>query len=278
MKTNRKQSKWMTGCTLGLLATSSLTLPAHADGDQEALGTLIGGIIGAATGNAIGDGDPIAIILGAGAGAAIGNSVGSALDEKDKLEAENAYLRSMNGGVNQTYEWQGRSNGGHRGRFQTQSEFRNNEGYNCRTYVSESWINGQYIRREGTSCLYPDGTWREWVRETSRPTPPPPRTYQTFSCVLYDDFGNPHPGYSEFLERARRQAYQHCIDRRNPMFCQNAPSCTSETRYESPRYEPPRYEPPRYEPPRPQPPYYGGPYGGPRYGGPRPGYGYGGHR
>jgi surface antigen len=230
------KSKWKNWCAFSLLATTAVTSVAHAD--QQTWGTILGGVIGAVAGNSVGGGNGriAATILGAGIGAALGNGIGESLDEKDKLEAENAYLRSLNGGINEPYDWQGTHDPDNRGRFQTHTEFRNEYGYNCRTYVSETWIHGQYDRHEGTSCYYPDGSWREWTRETSS-SPRPRYERRRYTCVLRDDFGATYVGRAATRVQAEDAAAHQCSQYRNPRFCLDEPRCDLEvTRGDSSDY------------------------------------------
>jgi surface antigen len=247
MKSKLKQSKWITWCALSLLATSAVISTARAD--QQTWGTILGGVVGGIAGSAIGGGNgkTIATIIGAAGGAVAGNSIGASLDEKDQAEAENAYLRSMNSAPNQPVEWAGDRDHGNHGRFQTESEFRNDDGLNCRTYVSESWINGQYSRREGTSCLFADGSWREWDRTTTSAPAPRPVEVRRFRCIVRDDFGATYMGYGPSRGEAEDAAVNQCSQYRNPRFCQSDLHCDAaeEIRYEDRGYDH-RYPEPRY--------------------------------
>lgn len=163
-----KNRKAKTFLAIGVL--SALTSQALAD-NKDILGTVIGAAIGGALGSNVGKGNgkTVATIAGAVIGGVIGHEIGEALDERDRLAAENAYLRSLEGPINQPTRWDGHESGsssGNSGTFQSTREFRSSEGYHCRSYVSETYVNGRYHRKEGSACRYPDGSWRSYESET----------------------------------------------------------------------------------------------------------------
>lgn len=155
---------------LGILIASTLmqsATPALAGNDKEAIGTLVGGLLGAAAGSQVNGKDrTAAIIIGAIAGAAIGNVVGRELDEDDRYELGRAQRDCFRGDVGRRYDWDGRNRG--RGRGQARGSFTSiREGYNartgeyCREYVSEIYANGRQERTTGVACSRPDGSWYE---------------------------------------------------------------------------------------------------------------------
>lgn len=148
-------------CALGLITAFARSDAARAD-DKEVLGTILGGVAGGLAGSGLGDGDAVATVLGAGIGAIIGNQIGEALDEKDALEAENAYLRSMEERENAVVEWRSSRERDRYGSFRPGRFYRDQRGYRCRAYVNETWIHGRLYRREGVACQGRDGRWSEW--------------------------------------------------------------------------------------------------------------------
>lgn len=85
----------LAGCAALLLLTGGCA----GTGQQQQIGTVIGGVLGAAGGNVAGksifgrrNGRTMGTIIGGGAGALLGGSIGRLLDERDQARAEAATL------------------------------------------------------------------------------------------------------------------------------------------------------------------------------------------
>lgn len=143
----------------GLLLTSFFARTSLANEAQN--GTIIGGLGGGLLGAIFGKGKVIPTLVGATLGAVVGHEIGREVDTEDQRRANEAYSRTLNGSINEEFEWHSHRNSDDRGRFVPVEEYQNSYGFVCRTYFQEYWINGQYFRKEGRVCQETTGRWIE---------------------------------------------------------------------------------------------------------------------
>jgi surface antigen len=172
-----------------LVFTSILQTASIAHANKADIGTIIGGVIGGVAGSGIGkgNGNKAAIIIGAIAGSLIGNQMGREMDNSDRRAFEEAQRRSLEGGMNQNCEWDGRNYGsrtGARGRFtSTREGYNARTGEYCREYESSIYVRDRVETNRGIACQNRDGSWYEtrqtevqWGRrdDYGRPSRPAP--------------------------------------------------------------------------------------------------------
>ncbi|MEI9888274.1 MAG: hypothetical protein WDN08_17605 [Rhizomicrobium sp.] len=146
---------------IGLLAGAAVlafglgTSGAYADdcGGNQAAGTILGVIAGAAIGSAASHGNGGAVAAGAIFGGLAGNAIARDIDCEDRDRASRAYHDSFYGEVGERYEWEGRD----RGYIETTREYRRH-GRLCRDFTQVVYRHGQEYTRDGTACLR-DGEW-----------------------------------------------------------------------------------------------------------------------
>jgi surface antigen len=141
-----------------LVAVLALTLTGCAtQGPREesgmVIGGLLGGVLGAQTGNR--HHRPIAIIAGTLIGASIGGSIGSYMDDTDRLKAGQT-LETVRTGVSTA--WRNPDTG-------AEYQFTPTRTYGaaqgpCREYVVDANIGGKREQVYGTACRQPDGSWQ----------------------------------------------------------------------------------------------------------------------
>ncbi|MBO9667108.1 MAG: beta-sandwich domain-containing protein [Bdellovibrio sp.] len=175
-----------------LVFTSILQTASVAHADKSDIGTIIGGVIGGVVGSGVGkgNGNKAAIIIGAVAGSLIGNRLGREMDNSDRRALEEAQRRSLEGGMNQNCDWDGRNYGsrtGARGRFtSTREGYNARTGEYCREYESSIYLQDRVETNRGIACQSRDGSWYEsrqsevqwgrrddYGRPPSRPAPGP---------------------------------------------------------------------------------------------------------
>ena len=98
----------MRNCVRVLLVGTVLVTAGCDNGNDQQLGTVIGGAIGAGAGYFVGpkNGKAIATALGAGAGALIGGAIGRQLDEADRERAQEATMEALNQPIPAAYYYQ----------------------------------------------------------------------------------------------------------------------------------------------------------------------------
>lgn len=147
-----------------LSAISVLSACAESQTNQkQTIGTIIGAGIGAIVGSNVGKGKGrlTAVALGTLGGALAGSQLGKALDDIDKLkanEAQQSALEQNKDGESST--WQN-PNTGNSGRVTPTRTARNKStGEDCREYEHEILISGKKELVTGTACRKSDGSWR----------------------------------------------------------------------------------------------------------------------
>ncbi len=129
-------------------------------GNSELWGTLIGAGLGVALGSTANHHDRAALMtMGGIMGAAAGNAVGRKLDEADRIKMTNARNRALES--NRSYDTAGWYNPdtGTQGWVRPQPAYRDNSGQQCRKFDQTIVIDGKQERVSGTACRQPDGTW-----------------------------------------------------------------------------------------------------------------------
>ena len=145
-----------------LLLTTALTvtlaLPGCATpGPREDSGMVIGGLLGGVLGAQTGDRHlrPVAIIAGTLIGASIGGSIGSYMDETDRLRTGQT-LETVRTGVSSTWR---NPDSGVQYQVTPTNTYETAQGP-CREYTMEALIGGRVEQVYGTACRQADGSWR----------------------------------------------------------------------------------------------------------------------
>ena len=146
--------------TVGLLGACG------PQGENEAVGTIAGAVIGGFAGSAVGDGTgrDVAIASGAVLGALIGGHIGRRLDEQSQMMAQDARHRALDQGTaGQGIRWDAPDNsaGPAHGVVMVNRSGQNQAGRTCREYTHEVTIAGETEVVVGTACLGDDGRWTE---------------------------------------------------------------------------------------------------------------------
>jgi surface antigen len=122
-----------------------------------AVGAVAGGIIGNQVGN--GTGKVLATVAGAVVGGIVGSEIGRALDQQDRMLAQQAEFDALergNSGVPR--RWRNPDNGRY-GDVVPSRPYRRGPD-DCRDYTHTIYIDGRPQTMRGTACRNPDGTWR----------------------------------------------------------------------------------------------------------------------
>jgi len=147
-----------------LAVTSILSACAENQNNQkQTIGTILGAGLGALVGSQVGDGKGklVAVALGALGGAFAGSQLGKALDDIDRLKAnqsQQSALENNKDGVSSTWK---NPNTGNSGRVTpTRTTRKESSGEDCRGYEHEIFVDGQKEVVKGTACRKSDGSWR----------------------------------------------------------------------------------------------------------------------
>lgn len=148
-------------CSLSLVLL--LTNCAGQDGrvNKKGVGTVLGGLAGAALGSQFGkgSGQVIGIGLGAIAGAFAGNQIGEMMDEHDKMKMQMTANNSLeNAPSGKASTWKNPDSGNY-GSFTPTKTYQDNGRY-CREYTQSVTVAGKSQQAYGTACRQPDGTWQ----------------------------------------------------------------------------------------------------------------------
>ena len=147
----------------GLAATTS---GCGEVGDNEAAGTLLGGIAGAVVGNQFGDGEgrTAATALGAVIGAMVGGNIGKSLDETSRERAGAATHRALDtASIGESITWENPDNSGGPPAYGTSTVTRqgaDSEGRTCREFQQTVTIGGRQEQSYGTACRDANGDWK----------------------------------------------------------------------------------------------------------------------
>jgi surface antigen len=147
---------------IALVAVTALALAACTQGrETEELGTILGGVGGAAIGSQIGGGSGRIIAAAAGTllGAFAGRELGKSLDKADAAAAQKAQDRAHTAPVGQQITWSNPETG-HSGTVTPTRQGTDQGGNQCREYQSTVTIGGKTEQAYGTACRQPDGSWK----------------------------------------------------------------------------------------------------------------------
>lgn len=155
-----------TRAILALPVAAMLLLPAcEAGRENEAVGSLIGGAIGALLGSEIGGGEEerrIGVAVGAIIGSQIGGDIGRQLDDAARHRARVAEAEALSSAsIGEPIRWEDPDNdyGPAEGTVTVKRQGRNEDGRTCREYTHEVTIAGESETVVGTACLGEDGRW-----------------------------------------------------------------------------------------------------------------------
>lgn len=129
--------------------------------NNQTLGSVVGGLGGAAVGSQLGEGRgrTLAIIGGGLAGTLIGGQLGRNLDDNDKRMSQTTTQQALNTNpVGQTSAWNN-PNSGNSGTVTPQKTYQTASG-NCRQFEQTVTTGGNLSTGYGTACQQPDGSWR----------------------------------------------------------------------------------------------------------------------
>ena len=120
-----------------------------------AIGAVVGGLIGAASG---GNNRAGKVLLGAVIGGLIGGSIGKSMDDRDRAKARQALEYNRTG---QTMAWTN-PDSGNSYRVTPRRTYRDPETrQDCREYDTEAYVNGRREQVYGRACRDEQGNWRE---------------------------------------------------------------------------------------------------------------------
>jgi surface antigen len=148
----------MTAALVGAMAlTAAACNQGTGYGNNAAIGTVGGAVVGGLLGNQIGSGSGrvAATIAGAALGGVLGGAIGSSLDAQERQMAYNAQYDALAYG--RPTQWRSQ-----RGSYGTVTPGRayNQGGYYCREYSHTIYIDGRPQRGYGQACRQPDGSWQ----------------------------------------------------------------------------------------------------------------------
>ncbi len=126
--------------------------------DREQIGQVLGGITGALIGSSVGQGkgNTAAIIGGSIIGVIVGGSIGRSMDRVDQGCVGQVLEHGPDG---KRVEWTDRDG---RTRYQVTPDkpFKDNQGRDCRKYLTNAETNGNFRKTYNTSCRDANGTWQ----------------------------------------------------------------------------------------------------------------------
>jgi surface antigen len=149
-----------------IILTVSVTLSACAENQnnqKQTIGTILGAGLGALVGSQIGDGKGklVAVALGTIGGAFAGSQLGQALDDLDRLKAnetQQSALENNKDGVSSS--WKNPNTGNSGSITPTRTTRKEESDEDCRGYEHEIIVGGQKEMVKGTACRKSDGSWR----------------------------------------------------------------------------------------------------------------------
>jgi len=149
-----------------IILTTALFITACAENQnnqKQTIGSILGAGLGALVGSQVGDGKGklVAVALGALGGAFAGSELGKALDDIDRLKAnetQQSALEHNKDGVASTWK---NPNTGNSGKVTpTLTTRKESSGEDCRGYEHEILVDGKKEVVKGTACRKSDGSWR----------------------------------------------------------------------------------------------------------------------
>ncbi len=130
---------------------------------NDSTGGVLGGLAGAALGGLLGSqfgsgsGKTAATIGGVVLGGIAGNQIGKHMTCRDEEYVQETTYESLETG--ETNTWQNQESGNY-GEVRPGETYTNAQGYECRTFEQEVYVNGQPVQDTGTACKQPDGSWQ----------------------------------------------------------------------------------------------------------------------
>jgi len=147
---------------LSIAALAVLILSACAEGNEkQTFGTIIGAGVGAVLGAQVGKGDGrlVGITLGALGGGWLGSEAGKALDEADRLKANQTAQNALESNPSgQALHWNN-PDSGHSGST-TPTSVKKVNGKDCRDFESTITIDGKTEPSTGRACRDSNGSWQ----------------------------------------------------------------------------------------------------------------------
>lgn len=143
-----------------LAATLPLAACQQTTGlSNQQIGTVLGGIAGAAAGSQIGSGRgrTMAMVIGGLAGAWAGSQIGARLDSRSEDMAWKTGQQSLNEG--RPGSWSN-PQAGTSGTFTPDKPYKGSDGRLCRSFTQTVTAQGQTERGAGVACQQADGSWR----------------------------------------------------------------------------------------------------------------------
>ncbi len=130
-------------------------------GTKQTIGALggaaAGGLLGAQIGG--GSGQLAATAAGALLGALVGSEIGRAMDEVDRMRAEQAYGQAQDAPIGATIAWDNPDTGNYGSVTPTKQGTKASTGEYCREFQQTVVIGGQQEDAYGVACRQPDGSW-----------------------------------------------------------------------------------------------------------------------
>ena len=130
--------------------------------NKRMVGTVAGGLLGAAVGSRFGGGSGqiLAGVIGAGIGAFAGNALGASMDEQDLRYGNQAAESALEyNRVGSKASWRNPDSGNY-GYIKPTRTYQNGSGNYCREFMQEIVVNGKKQKGYGTACRMPDGSWK----------------------------------------------------------------------------------------------------------------------
>ncbi|MBF0393435.1 MAG: glycine zipper 2TM domain-containing protein [Alphaproteobacteria bacterium] len=139
-----------------LAATSTI---AQA-GNNETIGTILGGAAGAVAGSQFGQGQGNLAATAAGTllGAFVGGEMGNSMDKTDRMHAQRATLSALNGNGGGHVAWNN-PRSGRSGRVVPIKSYER-RGARCRDFEQIVEYRGRPYHSFGTACRTPNGNWK----------------------------------------------------------------------------------------------------------------------
>ena len=151
----------------GLLiaALGTATSGCGGMGENEAAGSILGGVAGAVVGNQFGKGDgkTAATALGAVVGAMVGGNIGRSLDATSRQRAGAAAEHALEtADVGEAITWENPNNAGGPayGSATVTRQGADSEGRTCREFQQTVIIGGREEQSYGTACRDDNGDWK----------------------------------------------------------------------------------------------------------------------
>ena len=159
-----KQTQILILLLLGLnLASMPVILHAEeCQGNKEAVGTVVGALLGGIVGSRFGKGGgkKAATILGAVAGGYAGNRYGESLDCQDKqYHSQTAHEALEFQPAGRPSSWKN-PDSGHAGTITPIKTWQRETGQFCRDYTQSIVIDGKVEEATGTACRDDEGAWQ----------------------------------------------------------------------------------------------------------------------